>query len=224
MIHSILVLIHIFLCVGLIGLILIQHGRGADAGAAFGSGASSTVFGSRGSASFLTRATAILATAFFVTSLILGYVYGHKETPKSLIEQAAPTPQSELPITDKTPVADAPKPVTPVKTEAVTVTTPPAASETKVESPVTPAPVPATPEPKVESAPATETKVETKVEPEPVIPTAPESKVEVTPPANSEVAPANPPVTVPAPAPVESQLPTPSGMESAPMPTSMAPA
>ena len=71
--QTVLVVVHIFVAFGLVGLVLIQHGKGADAGAAFGSGASSTVFGSRGSASFLTRATAGLATAFFVSSMTLGY-------------------------------------------------------------------------------------------------------------------------------------------------------
>jgi len=70
---SIILSIHVIIAVTLIGLILVQHGKGADAGAAFGSGASSTVFGSQGSASFLTRLTAGLATAFFVTSLVLAY-------------------------------------------------------------------------------------------------------------------------------------------------------
>ena len=73
MIETILVVVHVLLAAGLIGLVLIQHGRGADAGAAFGSGASATVFGARGASSFLSRATAILATLFFVTSLALAY-------------------------------------------------------------------------------------------------------------------------------------------------------
>ncbi|MES9895329.1 MAG: preprotein translocase subunit SecG, partial [Candidatus Thiodiazotropha endolucinida] len=60
--QTILTVFHIFLAVGLVGLILIQHGKGADMGAAFGSGASGTVFGAKGSASFLTRTTALLAT------------------------------------------------------------------------------------------------------------------------------------------------------------------
>ncbi len=70
---TILVIIHLFLAIGLIGLILIQHGKGADAGAAFGSGASATVFGSSGSANFLSRATGILALLFFITSLALAW-------------------------------------------------------------------------------------------------------------------------------------------------------
>ena len=70
---TILVIVHLFLAIGLIGLILIQHGKGADAGAAFGSGASATVFGASGSANFLSRATGILALLFFATSLALAW-------------------------------------------------------------------------------------------------------------------------------------------------------
>ena len=69
--YTVLVVVQVVLAVGLIGLILIQHGKGADAGAAFGSGASGTVFGSRGAATFLSRGTAALAALFFVTSLVL---------------------------------------------------------------------------------------------------------------------------------------------------------
>ncbi len=71
--QTILTILQVFLSIGLIALILLQHGRGADAGAAFGSGASATVFGARGSASFLSRLTAILATLFFLTSMGLAY-------------------------------------------------------------------------------------------------------------------------------------------------------
>src|SRR5690349_6527624 len=68
---------HLFLAVGIIGLVLIQRGKGADAGAGFGSGASGTVFGARGSANFLSRTTAIFAGLFFVTSLTLAYFSNH---------------------------------------------------------------------------------------------------------------------------------------------------
>ncbi len=71
-----LLIIHVLAAVGLVVFVLLQHGKGADAGAAFGSGASSTVFGARGSANFLTRTTAILATIFFATSLSLAYFSG----------------------------------------------------------------------------------------------------------------------------------------------------
>jgi len=78
--QSIALVIHVILAVGVIGLVLIQHGKGADAGAAFGSGASATVFGARGSASFLTRATTGLAAAFFATSLFLFYLAAHRDS------------------------------------------------------------------------------------------------------------------------------------------------
>ena len=69
--ESIVITVHIVLAVVIVGLILIQQGKGAEAGASFGGGASQTVFGSQGTTSFLTRSTAILVTAFFVTSLTL---------------------------------------------------------------------------------------------------------------------------------------------------------
>lgn len=81
-----LTVLHLLLALGLIGLILIQHGKGADAGAAFGSGASATVFGSRGSGSFLTRVTAIMATAFFLTSMALAYFAAQVGEPEGLMD------------------------------------------------------------------------------------------------------------------------------------------
>lgn len=91
----ILIVIHVLIAVALVGLVLIQRGRGADIGAAFGSGASQTVFGSRGSASFLTRTTAVLAALFFVSSLGLAYFYGQRTERASVTELAAPgTPAS----------------------------------------------------------------------------------------------------------------------------------
>ena len=71
--QTILVVSHLFLALGLIGLVLMQHGKGADAGAAFGAGASGSVFGASGAANFLSRATAVIATLFFVTSLTLAW-------------------------------------------------------------------------------------------------------------------------------------------------------
>ncbi|ASK35209.1 preprotein translocase subunit SecG [Alloalcanivorax mobilis] len=66
--------VHVLAALGLIGLVLVQHGKGADAGASFGSGGSQTVFGSAGNANFLTRSTAVLAAVFFVTSLGLAWM------------------------------------------------------------------------------------------------------------------------------------------------------
>ena len=85
-----LLVVHILITLALIGLILIQRGKGADIGAAFGSGASNTVFGSQGSASFLTRTTAILATLFFITSLSLAYFSTQKVDKQSVTEITIP--------------------------------------------------------------------------------------------------------------------------------------
>ncbi|HZC02054.1 MAG TPA: preprotein translocase subunit SecG [Gammaproteobacteria bacterium] len=86
--------LHILIALTLIGLILLQHGKGADVGAAFGSGASSTIFGARGSASFLSRATAILAFLFFSNCFFLGYLASTAQQ-KSLMERIQVTPKDE---------------------------------------------------------------------------------------------------------------------------------
>lgn len=71
---SLVLTIHILVALAIVGLVLMQHGKGADMGAAFGSGASGSLFGASGSANFLSRTTAVLATVFFLTSLTLAYV------------------------------------------------------------------------------------------------------------------------------------------------------
>jgi preprotein translocase subunit SecG len=76
--YQVIIVIHVLLGLGIIGLILMQQGKGADAGAAFGTGSAGSVFGAQGAASFLSRATAILATLFFLTSLGLAVINGHK--------------------------------------------------------------------------------------------------------------------------------------------------
>jgi preprotein translocase subunit SecG len=87
--HTLLFVLQVLVAVALIGLILIQHGKGADAGAAFGSGSSSTVFGSSGSASFLTKLTAGLAFVFLANSLFLAYLATQniQQAPTSLLDQ-----------------------------------------------------------------------------------------------------------------------------------------
>jgi preprotein translocase subunit SecG len=72
--YNLVLAIHIVVGITVIGLVLIQHGKGADMGAAFGSGASGSLFGSSGSANFLSRTTAVLAAVFFMTSLSLSYI------------------------------------------------------------------------------------------------------------------------------------------------------
>ncbi|MCZ6525391.1 MAG: preprotein translocase subunit SecG [Gammaproteobacteria bacterium] len=88
--HLVLLVFQVVVAASLIGFILIQHGKGADAGAAFGSGASSTVFGSQGSGNFLTKTTAVLAFLFLSNSLLLGYMATQRiEAPISLMESEA---------------------------------------------------------------------------------------------------------------------------------------
>lgn len=83
---TVLTVVHVLLTISLIGLVLIQRGKGADMGAAFGSGASNTMFGSQGAASFLTRTTGVVATLFFVTSLSLAYMGGQRTERQSVTE------------------------------------------------------------------------------------------------------------------------------------------
>lgn len=74
-----LIVVHVLIALAIIGLVMLQQGRGADAGAGFGGGASNTLFGARGSASFLSRSTAILAALFFSSSLLLAYLGGSQD-------------------------------------------------------------------------------------------------------------------------------------------------
>jgi preprotein translocase subunit SecG len=86
---SVVLTVHILVAFAIIGLVLMQHGKGADMGAAFGSGASGSLFGATGSANFLSRATGVLATVFFITSLTLAYVASTKpKTTGSVMQEA----------------------------------------------------------------------------------------------------------------------------------------
>ncbi|BCU06248.1 preprotein translocase subunit SecG [Allochromatium tepidum] len=104
--QTILTVLQVFLSLGLIGLVLIQHGKGADAGAAFGSGASATVFGAQGSGSFLTRLTAILATLFFLTSMALAYYATQASGPAGLMDKMG----DAIIVPSSSPVESVPRP------------------------------------------------------------------------------------------------------------------
>jgi preprotein translocase subunit SecG len=115
-----ILILHVVAALGIIGLVLLQHGKGADVGAAFGSGSAGSVFGSAGSANFLSRATAILAVFFFLTSMALTYfstrsapdaagVMGDRSAPAQSLpaqipaqapgqKQAAPAPNESAPV------------------------------------------------------------------------------------------------------------------------------
>jgi len=105
---------HTLIAILIIVLVLLQRGKGADAGAGFGAGASGTVFGARGSSSFFSRATGILAAAFFISSLTLAYLSSQRTTgPTSLLDtasaveqeaEAVPVDEEELPMPDLPPL------------------------------------------------------------------------------------------------------------------------
>jgi preprotein translocase subunit SecG len=93
MLHSVLMIVHFFCAAAIVALVLLQRGRGADAGAGFGAGASGTVFGARGATTALSRATAILAALFMVTSLSLTYLSSHRSAaPGSLLDELSQRP------------------------------------------------------------------------------------------------------------------------------------
>jgi len=87
--ETVLLAVHVLVAAALVGFVLLQHGKGADMGAAFGSGASGSLFGAAGSANFLSRTTAILATVFFLTSLGLTYFASTRGGPKDIMKEGA---------------------------------------------------------------------------------------------------------------------------------------
>ncbi len=115
-----ILVVHVVTALGIIGLVLLQHGKGADMGAAFGSGASGSLFGATGSANFLSRTTAVLAAIFFLTSLGLAYIATHrpkagggvmdtvKEQPAAPVPSSVPVPSAPAPAGAKAaaPAAD----------------------------------------------------------------------------------------------------------------------
>ena len=125
--HSAVVIFHLLIAAAIVALVLLQRGKGADAGAGFGAGASGTVFGARGSASFLSRTTATLAALFIVTSLTLAYLGGRApEAPKSVIDRVG-VPQDAAPaLPESAPVA----PSATTNEPAVETPTPPASEAT----------------------------------------------------------------------------------------------
>ena len=124
--ETVLVAVHVLVAAALVGLVLLQHGKGADMGAAFGSGSSGSLFGAAGSANFLSRTTAILATVFFLSSLGLTYFGATRTGPTDIMKQgvtetvpapaakeskATDVPQGAAPATPAAPVKEtSPKP------------------------------------------------------------------------------------------------------------------
>ena len=103
MLQTVVLIAHVGVALLIIGLVLLQRGKGADAGTGFGAGASGTVFGARGSATFFSRATGVLATVFFVTSLALAYLSTQRTAPTSLLESAPVSQSAPQPVPEATP-------------------------------------------------------------------------------------------------------------------------
>jgi preprotein translocase subunit SecG len=130
MLRVVLTVIQVFSAFAIIGLVLLQRGKGAEAGAGFGAGASGTVFGARGASTALSRATAIFAAVFMINSLLLAYTGTKQVQPASILDQAA----------DSAPKAPA------GAAKAPSPATVPAPVPAPTPSPVAPAPAPAAPE------------------------------------------------------------------------------
>jgi preprotein translocase subunit SecG len=112
MFYTVLMVSEVLLSIGIITLVLMQHGKGADAGAAFGSGASGTVFGSKGAGNFLTRTTAILAALFFLNCLALAYIVSYQaknaNRVESVIDATEASEVQQAPVS-AVPAADIPQ-------------------------------------------------------------------------------------------------------------------
>jgi len=118
MLETLLLVVHLIVAAGICGLVLLQHGKGADMGAAFGSGSSGSIFGAAGSANFLSRSTAVLAALFFATSLGLTWFATSHGASKGLMEQgavekAAPKAGEAPAAPGASPASEPAKPATP---------------------------------------------------------------------------------------------------------------
>ena len=108
MLFPLILTVHILIGATIIGLVLLQHGKGADMGAAFGGGSSGSLFGATGSANFLSRTTAVLATVFFITSLALSYMATNRpQAPASVMEQVQTQPAAPVEQAPAQPAAGA---------------------------------------------------------------------------------------------------------------------
>ncbi len=133
MLRGLILGVHVLLALMIIGLVLLQRGKGAEAGAGFGSGASGTVFGARGTSTLFSKLTAVFAGLFFVTSLTLAYLGSHATAqPNSVLERAAQAAAATAPT----------KPPTPAQTP----TQPPASTPAPQPAPAPDAPNPTPPQ------------------------------------------------------------------------------
>ncbi len=98
MLQNFILLFHVLAAGAIVVFVLLQQGKGADMGAAFGSGSAGSLFGSSGSANFMSRMTAIMATVFFITSLVLTYIAANTGASRGLMDRVPATPASQIPV------------------------------------------------------------------------------------------------------------------------------
>ena len=110
---NVFIVVHVVIALAIIGLVLLQHGKGADMGSGFGGGASGSLFGATGSANFLSRATAVLATIFFALSLTLAYLATHRTPDGGGVMDAVRQQQKAAPAPEQKPAAAPDKPAAP---------------------------------------------------------------------------------------------------------------
>jgi len=111
MLTTVLIVLHVIVALAIIGLVLLQHGKGADMGSGFGGGASGSLFGATGSANFLSRTTGVLAAVFFILSLALAYTATRRPTEEGGgVIDVIRNKQQQVPAPAQKPAADAPKP------------------------------------------------------------------------------------------------------------------
>ena len=116
----ILIIVHIIVCVALIMIVLLQTGKGADMGAAFGGGGSQTLFGSTGASSFLSKATTVAAVVFMLTSLGLAYVSSHRRPTESIMETQKPPTEQTAPVAGNTGAGTEAAPINPAPSDSNT--------------------------------------------------------------------------------------------------------
>ncbi len=141
----ILLVLHVCLALGIITLVLLQRGKGASAGAVLGGGGAGTVFGASGSANFLSKTTALLATAFFINSLVLAYMASNREGPVSVVDTMEQPASETIPakplVTELDETVPAPEDAAadaPASDTATTEVPPPAPETSDVPAPDVP--------------------------------------------------------------------------------------
>jgi preprotein translocase subunit SecG len=137
--QTLAVVFHVLIAAGIVGLVLLQRGRGADAGAGFGAGASGTVFGAQGSASFLSRTTAVLATLFFISSLVLSYLFSQGAVPTSVVDRVKTEQPAPAPTLPSAPLPQLPPPAAPATSSAPAASVPAGETPAGQSVPATPA-------------------------------------------------------------------------------------